>query len=87
MEGLTVEGQMQYDRHERVNFEREQRKIFKLYRRTNVLQWRRALEQRVMQPFGFFFLDKLYRIFVYHTIRLRSGLKLIEKELIFVSLF
>ena len=46
---------MQYDRHERVNFEREQRKIFKLYRRTNVLQRRRALEQRVMQPFGFFF--------------------------------
>ena len=77
---------MQYDRHERVNFEREQRKIFKLYRRTNVLQRRRALEQRVMQPFGFFFF-KLYRIFVYHTIRLRSGLKLIEKELIFVSLF
>ena len=55
MEGLTVEGQMQYDRHERVNLEREQRKIFKLYRRTNVLQRRRALEQRVMQPFGFFF--------------------------------
>ena len=50
-----MEGQMQYDRHERVNFEREQRKIFKLYRRTNVLQRRRALEQRVMQPFGFFF--------------------------------
>ena len=55
VEGLTVEGQMQYDRHERVNFEREQRKIFKLYRRTNVLQRRGALEQRVMQPFGFFF--------------------------------
>ena len=55
VEGLTVEGQMQYDRHETVNFERERRKIFKLYRRTNVLQRRRALEQRIMQSFGFFF--------------------------------
>ena len=55
MEGLTVEGQMQYDRYETVNFERERRKIFKLYRHTNVLQRRRALEQRIMQSFGFFF--------------------------------
>ena len=55
VEGLTVEGQMQYDRYETVNFERERRKIFKLYRRTNILQRRRALEQRIMQSFGFFF--------------------------------
>ena len=75
MEGLTVEGQMQYDRYETVNFERERRKIFKLYRRTNVLQRRRALEQRIM-IFWFLFLEKLYRIFVfYHAILLRSGLK------------
>ena len=75
MEGLTVEGQMQYDRFETVNFERECRKIFKLYRRTNVLQRRRALEQRIM-IFWFLFLEKLYRIFVfYHAILLRSGLK------------
>ena len=75
MEGLTVEGQMQYDRFETVNFERERRKIFKLYRRTNVLQRRRALEQRIM-IFWFLFLEKLYRIFVfYHAILLRSGLK------------
>ena len=74
MEGLTVDGQMQYDRFETVNFERE-RKIFKLYRRTNVLQRRRALEQRIM-IFWFLFLEKLYRIFVfYHAILLRSGLK------------
>ena len=75
VEGLTVEGQMQYDRYETVNFERERRKIFKLYRRTNVFQRRRALEQRIM-IFWFLFLEKLYRIFVfYHTILLRSGLK------------
>ena len=75
VEGLTVEGQMQYDRYETVNFERESRKIFKLYRRTNVLQRRRALEQRIM-IFWFLFLEKLYRIFVfYHAILLRSGLK------------
>ena len=55
VEGLMVEGQMQYDRYETVNFERERRKIFKLYRRTNILQRRRALEQRIMQSFGFFF--------------------------------
>ena len=54
VEGLTVEGQMQLDRYERVNFERERRKIFKLYRRTNVLQRHRALEQRMMQSFGSF---------------------------------
>ena len=76
VEGLTVEGQMQYDRYETVNFERERHKIFKLYRRTNILQRRRALEQRIMQSFGFFFLEMLYRIFVfYHAILLRSGLK------------
>ena len=75
VEGLMVEGQMQYDRYETVNFERERRKIFKLYRRTNVLQRRRALEQRIM-IFWFLFLEKLYRIFVfYHAILLRSGLK------------
>ena len=75
VEGLTVEGQMQYDKFETVNFERERRKIFKLYRRTNVLQRRRALEQRIM-IFWFLFLEKLYRIFVfYHAILLRSGLK------------
>ena len=75
VEGLTVEGQMQYDRFETVNFERERRKIFKLYRRTNVLQRRRALEQRIM-IFWLLFLEKLYRIFVfYHAILLRSGLK------------
>ena len=75
VEGLTVEGQMQYDRFETVNFERERRKIFKLYRRTNVLQRCRALEQRIM-IFWFLFLEKLYRIFVfYHAILLRSGLK------------
>ena len=75
VEGLTVEGQMQYDRYETVNFDRERRKIFKLYRRTNVLQRRRALEQRIM-IFWFLFLEKLYRIFVfYHAILLRSGLK------------
>ena len=45
---------MQLDRYERVNFERERRKIFKLYRRTNVLQRHRALEQRMMQSFGLF---------------------------------
>ena len=54
MEGLTVEGQMHHDRYEAVNFERERRKIFKLYRRTNVLQRRRALEQRILQSFGLF---------------------------------
>ena len=75
VEGLMVEGQMQYDRYETVNFERERRKIFKLYRRTNVFQRRRALEQRIM-IFWFLFLEKLYRIFVfYHAILLRSGLK------------
>ena len=75
VEGLMVEGQMQYDRYETVNFERESPKIFKLYRRTNVLQRRRALEQRIM-IFWFLFLEKLYRIFVfYHAILLRSGLK------------
>ena len=45
---------MRLDRYERVNFERERRKIFKLYRRTNVLQRRRALEQRMIQSFGLF---------------------------------
>ena len=54
VEGLTVEGQMRHDRYERVNFERERRKIFKLYRHTNVLQRRIALEQRMMQSFGLF---------------------------------
>ena len=54
VEGLTVEGQMRHDRYEAINFERERRKIFKLYRRTNVLQRRRALEQRIMQYFGLF---------------------------------
>ena len=54
VEGFTVEGHMRYDRYERVNFERERRKIFKLYRHTNVLQRRSALEQRMMQSFGLF---------------------------------
>ena len=45
---------MRLDRYERVNFERERRKIFKLYRHTNVLQRRSALEQRMMQSFGLF---------------------------------
>ena len=45
---------MRHDRYERVNFERERRKIFKLYRHTNVLQKRIALEQRMMQSFGSF---------------------------------
>ena len=41
----------------------------------NVLQRRRALEQRIM-IFWFPFLEKLYSIFVfYHAILLRSGLK------------
>ena len=62
VEGLTVEGQMQYDRYETVNFERERHKIFKLYRRTNILQRRRALEQRIMQSFGFFFRNALQDI-------------------------
>ena len=54
VEGLTVEAQMRHDRYERVNFERERRKIFKLHRHTNVLQRRIALEQRMMQSFGLF---------------------------------
>ena len=62
MEGLTVEGQMRHDRYEAVNFERERRKIFKLYRRTNVLQRRRALEQRIMQSFGLFCREALQDI-------------------------
>ena len=45
---------MRLDRYERVDFERERRKIFKLHRRTNVLQRRRALEQRMMQSVGLF---------------------------------
>ena len=54
VEGLTIEGQTQHDRFETVNFERERRKLFKLYRGTNAIQRCRALEQRIMQSFGFF---------------------------------
>lgn len=45
---------MRHDRYERVNFERERRKILKLYRGTHILERRRALEQRMMQSFGLF---------------------------------
>ena len=44
---------MRHDRYERVNFERERRKIFKLYRGTQILERRQVLEQRVMQSLGF----------------------------------
>ena len=54
MEGLTVEGQMRYDRFERVNFESERRKIFKLYRGTPILERREILEDRIMQSLGLF---------------------------------
>lgn len=54
VEGLTVEGQMRYDRFERVNFESERRKIFKLYRGTPILERREILEERVIQSLGLF---------------------------------
>ena len=54
VEGLTVEGQMRHDRYERVNFERERRKIFKLYRGKQILEKPQTLKQRVMQSFGLF---------------------------------
>ena len=50
---LSVEGQMKYDRYEDVNFERERRKVFKLYRGTPILERRRMVEERVMQSLGF----------------------------------
>lgn len=51
---LTVTGQMRYDRYERVNFEMERRKIFKLYRGTGILRRRQSLEHRVIQSLGLF---------------------------------
>ena len=45
---------MRHDRYERVNFERERCKIFKLYGGKQILEKRQALEQRVMQSFGLF---------------------------------
>ena len=45
---------MRHDRYERVHFERERRKIFKLYRGTEILERRQALEQRVIKSFGLF---------------------------------
>ena len=45
---------MKYDRYERVNFEHERRKIFKLYRGTGILRRRQALEHRVIQSLGLF---------------------------------
>ena len=54
VECLTVTGQMKYDRYERVNFEHERRKIFKLYRGTGILRRRQALEHRVIQSLGLF---------------------------------
>lgn len=54
VECLTVEGQMRYDRFERVNFESERRKIFKLYRGTPILERREILEERVIQSLGLF---------------------------------
>ena len=53
VECLSVEGQMKHDRYERVNFERERRKVFKLYRGTQILERRQVLEQRMMQSLGF----------------------------------
>ena len=47
-----MEGQMRYDRFERVNFESERRKIFKLYRGTPILERREILEERVIQSLG-----------------------------------
>ena len=44
---------MKHDRYERVNFERERRKVFKLYRGTQILERRQVLEQRMMQFLGF----------------------------------
>ena len=44
---------MKHDRYERVNFERERRKVFTLYRGTPILERRQELEQRVMQSLGF----------------------------------
>ena len=55
VEGLSVEGQMKHDRYERVNFESERWKIFKLYRGTPILERREILEERVMQSLGLFF--------------------------------
>ena len=43
---------MKYDRYERVNFEHERRKIFKLYRGTGILRRRQQLEHRVIQSLG-----------------------------------
>ena len=54
VEGLAVEGQMRYDRFERVNFESERRKIFKLYRGTPILEKLEILEERVIQSLGLF---------------------------------
>ena len=51
---IAVEGQMRYDRFERVNFESERRKIFKLYRGTPILERREILEERVIQSLGLF---------------------------------
>ena len=55
VEGLSVEGQMKHDRYERVNFESERWKIFKLYQGTPILERREILEERVMQSLGLFF--------------------------------
>ena len=49
-----MEGQMRYDRFERVNFESERRKIFKLYRGTPILEKLEILEERVIQSLGLF---------------------------------
>ena len=43
----------EHDRYERVNFERERRKVFKLYRGTQILERRQVLEQRGMPSLGF----------------------------------
>lgn len=49
-----MEGQMKHDRYERVNFESERQKIFKLYRGTPILERREILEDRIMQSLGLF---------------------------------
>lgn len=45
---------MKHDRYERVNFESERQKIFKLYRGTPILERREILEDRIMQSLGLF---------------------------------
>ena len=46
---------MKHDRYERVNFERERQKIFKLYRGTPILERREILQDRIMQSLVCFY--------------------------------